>query len=114
MQTTALIIAVLLAVIIILLIVLLIRTRRLAEGGSPQILLEEADEETPIAVAVHRLQAADLVQTLTSAVPISRYPLFDLRRQPPGILNIPPPPSQPLLFNHPNGARLGRGPSYYK
>jgi hypothetical protein len=99
MQTAALIIAVLLAIIIILLIVLLLRTRRLAE----QILLEEqeADEETPIVV-------------YAAAPAISRYPLFDLRRQPPGMLNIPPPPSQPLLFNHPNGARLGRGPTYYK
>jgi len=97
MQTTALIIAVILAVIIILLIVLLLRTRR-----QSQIFLEEeeADEETPIVVY--------------SAVPaISRYPLFDLRRQPPGMLNIPPSPSHPLLFNHPNGARLGRGPHYY-
>ena len=99
MQTAALIIAVILAVIIILLIVLLLRTRRLAE----QIFLEEqtADEETPIVV-------------YEAAPAISRYPLFDLRRQPPGMLNIPPSPSHPLLFNHPNGARLGRGPHYYK
>lgn len=96
MQTATLIIAVLLAVIIILLIVLLIRTRRLAEP--PQIVLEDADEETPIVIAA----------------PVSRYPLFDLRRQPPGILNIPPPPAHPVYFNHPNGAHLGRGPRYYK
>jgi hypothetical protein len=101
MQTAALIIAVLLAVIIILLIILLLRTRRLSESNQ-QIFLEEqeADEETPIVV-------------YAAAPAISRYPLFDLRRQPPGMLNIPPPPSRPLLFNHPNGARLGRGPHYY-
>ena len=92
MQTATLIIAVLLAVIIILLIVLLIRTRRLAQ---PQILLEDVEEETPIIAPV-------------VAVPISRYPLFDLHRQPPGILNIPPPPSYPVYFNHPNGGRLGK------
>ncbi len=99
MQTATLIIAVLLAVIIILLIVLLIRTRRRLPES--QILLEE-EETVPIV-------------TLPVALPpISRYPLFDLRRQPPGILNIPPPPHHPVYFNHPNGGRLGRGPTYYK
>ena len=95
MQTATLIIAVLLAVIIILLIVLLIRTRRLAQ---PQILLEDVEEETPIIATV----------ATVATVPISRYPLFDLHRQPPGILNIPPPPSYPVYFNHPNGGRLGK------
>ena len=91
MQPAALIIAVLLAVIIILLIVLLIRTRR----RQPQILLE--DEE-----------AVPIVALPVALPPISRYPLFDLRRQPPGILNIPPPPYHPVYFNHPNGGRLGK------
>ncbi len=86
MQTAALIIAVLLAVIIILLIVLLIRTRRRME-----ILLEE-EEDIPI------------VALPVTLPPISRYPLYDLRRQPPGILNIPPPPKAPVLFHYPNGS----------
>jgi hypothetical protein len=96
MQTAALIIAVLLAIIIILLIVLLLRTRRLAQ---PQILLKE--------------EVAPLIVTPVSVPSISRYPLYDLRRQPSGMLNIPPPPRHPVYFNHPNGGRVGRGPHYY-
>lgn len=94
MQKAALIIAVLLVVIIILLIIILIRTRR--RLPEPQILLEEEKAEIVVAPPA-----------------ISRYPLYDSRRQPPGILNIPPPPRHPVYFNHPNGARLGRGPTYY-
>ncbi len=94
MQKAALIIAILLVVIIILLIVILIRTR--SRFPEQQIFVEEE----PAIVVV-------------SPPAISRYPLYDIRRQPPGILNIPPPPNHPVYFNHPNGARLGRGPTYY-
>ncbi len=98
MQKAALIVAVLLVVIIILLIVLLIRTR--SRFPEQQIFVETEPEVIVVAPPV-------------ALPPISRYPLFDVRRQPPGILNIPPPPNHPVYFNHPNGGRLGRGPTYY-
>jgi hypothetical protein len=95
-QTTATVLIVLLGLIIVGLLIILIRTRRLAAAVPQPLLIVDEEVEAP------QLQP----------LRISRYPLFHVPTHQ-GIWNVPhEPPHGP--YNLPNGARIGRGPHYYK